>query len=70
MNPNKQTLYLFISHISGNITRIGSIEVPMDRAHPDEERVKFPQIAIDFNEYGWSSNRENAKKEALKGPDR
>ncbi len=42
----------------------------MDRAHPDEERVKFPQIAIDFNEYGWSSNRENAKKEALKGPDR
>ncbi len=59
-----------MDHISGNKIRPGSIEVPIDREYPDENPVKASQIAIHFNGRGWPSKWENAKKEALKGPDK
>jgi hypothetical protein len=33
-----------MDHISGNKIPIGSIEKPIDRAHPDAKPVKFPLI--------------------------
>ncbi len=53
-----------MDHISGNISRVGSIEVPIDRVHPDEELVKFPRK-------NWSAFKvRKYQKETLKGPDR
>ncbi len=37
-----------MDHIPGNKCRIESIEVPIDRAHPDAQTVKFPNMTIDF----------------------
>ncbi len=59
-----------MDHISGNKNSIGSIEVPIDRAKPDEEPAKFPRKEIHFYGRGLPSKWQNAKKEALKGPDR
>jgi hypothetical protein len=44
-----------MNHISENLSQIGSIEVPIDREHPDAEHVKGSQIAINFYGRGWPS---------------
>jgi hypothetical protein len=47
------TWYLFMEHISGNKSPMGSIEVPIDREYQDEEHINFPYIAIHFYGHGW-----------------
>jgi hypothetical protein len=47
--------HLSIDHIAGNKSRIGSIGVPFDREHPDEQHTKFPHIVIHFDGRGWPS---------------
>ncbi len=45
--PQKSPPYqhYILDHISGNKSRIGSIEVAIDREYPDEELVKFSLYA-------------------------
>jgi hypothetical protein len=45
------TWYQFITHISGNKSLLWSIEVPVDRTHPDEQHANILHMAIHF--YGW-----------------
>ncbi len=44
-----------MDHISGNKRPMGSSEVPIDRANPDEEPVNDLQIVIRFYGCGWPS---------------
>jgi hypothetical protein len=49
------TQYPLVDHISGNRGPIGSIEEPIDRAHPDAQAVKFRHMSIYFYGCGWPS---------------
>ncbi len=42
-----------MDHISGHKSVIESIEVPIDRAHPDDQHTKFSRIAVHFDGRGW-----------------
>jgi hypothetical protein len=41
--------------ISGNKSPLWSIDVSIDRVHPDAQYVKFLHILVDFDERGWPS---------------
>jgi hypothetical protein len=44
-----------MDHISGNKSRIGSIEAPIGRYHPEEQHTKFMYAYIHFYGHGWPS---------------
>ncbi len=50
-----------MDHISGTKSRIGSIEVPIDRSHPGAQQITFMRVVINFNGSGWPSKLESAK---------
>jgi hypothetical protein len=54
-----------VNHISTNKSRIGSIEVPIERAHPDEQTLKFLKIVILFLRIWLAFKVKKTKKEAL-----
>ncbi len=55
------TKYHFMDPILGNKGRVGSIEVPFDRAHPEKQHIHFPNITIHFNWCGWLLKWNKAK---------
>ncbi len=67
--PTSHNASLFTDYISsGNKSRMGSSDAPIDRSHPGKQHTEFVRIAIGFNGRGWPSEWKRVdKKYALKG---